>query len=269
MRDKVILITGATDDIGRQTALELARLGARVLVHGRSEARCRAVVDEIRRRTGNENLEYFVADFASLRQVREMAAKVKARHDRLHVLINNAGIFLRERRLTEDGLETTFAVNHLAHFVLTRLLLDLLKASAPARIVVVSSSTHQSAKVDFGNLQGEKRYDGYAAYAQTKLGNVLFTYELAERLKGTGVTANCLHPGVIATKMLRTGWGGGGRGLEEGAETPVYLASSPEVEDVTGKYFVRKQERSSSSASRDEKLRKEFWKASEGLVETV
>ena len=266
MKDKVILITGATDGIGRQTALELARLGARVLVHGRSEARCRAVVDEIRQRTGNERVEYFVADFASLRQVREMAAQVKAKHDRLHVLINNAGIFLRERRLTEDGLETTFAVNHLAHFVLTHLLLDLLKASAPARIINVSSNTHQSAKVDFGNLQGEKRYDGYAAYALSKLGNVLFTYELAERLKGTGVTVNCLHPGVIATKMLRVGWGGGGGRLEEGAETPVYLASSPEVENVTGKYFVRKRETPSSPASRDEKLRKEFWEVSERLA---
>ena len=266
MKDKIVLVTGATDGIGKQTALELAQLGARVLAHGRSAERCRAVVEEIKQRTGNE-ADYLVADFASLQQVRAMAAEVKAKHDRLRVLVHNAGVLMRERRLTGDGLETTFAVNHLAPFLLTHLLLDLLKASAPARIVVVSSGTHQSAKVDFGNLQGEKRYDGYAAYALSKLGNVLFAYELAERLAGTGVTVNCLHPGVIATKLLRAGWGGRGNGLAEGAETLVYLASSPEVENVTGKYFVRKRETPSSPASHDEKLRKEFWKVSERLVE--
>jgi len=266
MNDEIILVTGSTDGIGKQAAIELARPGAKVLVHGRSAERCQAVADEIRRRAGNSGADYFVADFSSLRQVREMAAQVKAKYDRLHVLVNNAGVFMRERRLTEDGLETTFAVNHLAPFLLTRLLLDLLIASAPARIVVVSSTTHQSAKVDFGNLQGEKRYDGFAAYALSKLENVLFTYELAERLKGTGVTVNCLHPGVIATKLLRAGWSGGGDGLGEGAATLVYLASSPEVAGVTGKYFVSKREAASSPAMHDEKLRKEFWNVSEKLV---
>jgi NAD(P)-dependent dehydrogenase (short-subunit alcohol dehydrogenase family) len=266
VKDRVVLVTGATDGIGKQTALELARMGARVLVHGRSPERCRATLDEIRESGGRAEAEYFVCDFASLRQVREMAAQVKARHDRLHVLVNNAGVQLRERRLTEDGLELTFQVNHLAPFLLTHLLLDLLNNSAPARIVNVSSSSHQSARVDFSNLQGEKRFDGYGAYCLSKLGNVLFTFELAERLPGTRVTANCLHPGVIDTKLLRAGFGPGGGSLEEGAETPVYLASAPELEDVTGRYFARRREAPSSTASHDAQLRREFWRVSEVLA---
>jgi len=266
VKGRTVLITGATDGIGKQTALELARLGARVLVHGRNLARGEAVLNEVRRKTGNDQLELFIADLASLRQVRELAEAIRKAHDRLHVLINNAGVFMNKRKLTEDGLETTFAVNYLAPFLLTHLLLETLKRSAPARIINISSVAHQRSHVAFDNLQGEKRFDGYGAYALSKLGNILFTYELAERLQGTGVTANALHPGVITTKLLRAGFGSTGEGLEAGAETPVYLASATAVEGITGKYFVRKQAVLSAPATQDRNLRKKFWEVSERLA---
>lgn len=266
MKNKIVLVTGATDGIGQQTAIELAQMGAQVLVHGRSAERCEKVVAEIQRASGTA--EAAVADFASLKQVRALAEAVKKNHPRLDVLINNAGAFLRDarRHLTVDGYETTFQVNHLAHFLLTGLLLDLLKASAPARIITVSSGLHSSGRIAWDNLQGEKEFDGYSAYNHSKLANVLFTYALAERLQGTGVTANCLNPGVIATKMLRTGWGGGGRSWHAGAATSVYLATSPEVENVTGRYFTESRETPSSRASHDQELQAELWKVSEVLV---
>ena len=266
MKDKIVLITGSTDGIGKQTALELARLGATVLLHGRNAERGQKALAEVRKVTGSESLDYFAADLSSLKQVRALAAQVREKYDRLHVLVNNAGVYMQERRLTEDGLETTFAVNHLAHFLLTHLLLDLLKKSAPARIVNVSSGLHHSARVDLDDLQGEKRFSGFSAYCLSKLGNILFTYELAERLAGTGVTVNALHPGGIATKLLRAASGSSGASLEEGAATPVYLASAPEVENVTGEYFVRKRAAPSSPLTHDVKLRREFWAISERLA---
>jgi NAD(P)-dependent dehydrogenase (short-subunit alcohol dehydrogenase family) len=241
-------------------------LGATVLLHGRSTERGQKAMEEIRKATGSERLDCFAADLSSQKQVRALAAQVQERYDRLHVLINNAAVVMNTRQLTEDGLEMTLAVNHLAPFLLTHLLLDMLRKSAPARIVVVSSGTHQGARVDFDNLQGEKRYDGYSAYALSKLGNVLFTYELAERLKGTGVTVNCLHPGVIATKLLRAGWGGAGNSLAEGAATPVYLASAPDVETMTGEYFVRQRPAPASTLAQDANLRRKFWEMSERLT---
>lgn len=225
MKDKIVLITGSTDGIGKETALQLAQLGATVIVHGRSTERCQATRDDIRQATGNPNVDCVVADLSSQRQVRQMAADIIVRYDRLHVLINNAGVILLKRQLTEDGLETTFAVNHLAPFLLTLLLLDLLKKSAPARIITVSSTVHYDEQIKFDNLQGERDYYGLGAYKVSKLGNVLFTFELAERLKGTGVTANCLHPGVVATKLLDTGWGWS-NGLSSVRERP-YPSTSP------------------------------------------
>jgi NAD(P)-dependent dehydrogenase (short-subunit alcohol dehydrogenase family) len=266
MKDKIILITGSTDGIGKQTALELARMGATVLLHGRNAERGEKALAEVRKATGSERLDYFAADLSSLKQVRALAAQVRQKYDRLHVLVNNAGVYVKERRMTEDGLETTFAVNHLAPFLLTHLLLELLKKGAPARVVNVSSRLHHSARVDLDNLQGEKRFSGFGAYCLSKLGNILFTYELAERLAGTGVTVNALHPGGIATKLLRAASGSSGASLEEGAATPVYLASAPEVENVTGTYFVGKQATPSSPLTYDAKLRREFWAISERLA---
>jgi retinol dehydrogenase 14 len=267
MPDQTILITGSTDGIGQETARQLAQLGATVIVHGRSADRCEAARDDIRATTGNPQVDFVVADLSSQRQVRQLAAEVIARYDRLHVLINNAGVILLQRQLSEDGLEISFAVNHLAPFLLTNLLLDLLKQSAPARIVNVSSTVHYDAQIKFDNLQGERNYNGIVAYKVAKLGNVLFTYELADRLAGSGVTANCLHPGVVATKLLDAGWGwSNGLTSAQGAALSVYLATSPEVEQVTGQYFEGKSAGGASPKAADVKLRRKFWDVSAQLV---
>ena len=266
MQDRIVLITGSTDGIGKETARQLAALGATVLVHGRNAARCQATQDEIRQATGNSRVDYLVADLSSQKQVRQLAAEISARYDRLHVLINNAGVILLNRQMTEDGLETSLAVNHLAPFLLTHLLLDLLKQSAPARIITVSSTVHYDGQIDFKNLQGERRYNGVVAYKVAKLGNVLFTLELAERLKGTGVTANCLHPGIVTTKLLDTGWGWTGVSLAQGAALSVYLASSPQVEKVTGAYFEQTTPYKASPQAYDVRLRQTFWEVSAKLA---
>jgi len=264
---RTVLVTGATDGIGRQTAIELARQGNRVLIHGKDKVRGAKALDEINRDNCNENLVLYLADFSSFSDVKRMADEIKREQSDLHVLINNAGTFSKEKLLTKDGLEMTFAVNHLAPFLLTMLLLDLLKASATARIITVSSNAHRNiSEVDFGNLQAEKTYDGFEAYGLSKLGNILFTNELAERLEGSGVTANSLHPGVISTKMQRASYNLDGASVEEGAQTPVYLATSPEVENVTGKYFSRMLEKPTSNLAQDKALQKKFWKVSEELL---
>jgi retinol dehydrogenase-14 len=208
-----------------------------------------------------------VADLSSQRQVRQMAAELITRYDRLHVLINNAGVILPKRQLSEDGIEMSFAVNHLAPFLLTNLLLDVLKQSAPARIVNVSSTVHYDAPLKFDNLQGERKYNGVEAYKIAKLGNVLFTYELAERLKGSGVTVNCLHPGVVATKLLGAGWGwSNGLTSAQGASLSVYLATSPEVEQISGQYFEGRSPGGASPKANDVNLRRKLWNISAQLV---
>lgn len=267
MQGKTVLITGSADGIGKQTALELARLGATVILHGRDFSRGNSVLQEIKKLTGNERLDLFIADLSSQKQIRKLAAEIQKKYTRLDVLVNNAGVYMRQRHMTEEGIEMTFAVNHLAPFLLTSLLLDLLRKSAPARIITVSSIAHQRARMDFDNLQAEKRFDAYNSYALSKLANILFTYELADRLNGSAVTATTLHPGVIDTKLLRIGFGSSGGGsLEEGAKTTVYLASSPLAADISGKYFVDCTQRASSSLSCDVKLRKKLWLKSEQLV---
>jgi NAD(P)-dependent dehydrogenase (short-subunit alcohol dehydrogenase family) len=267
MPTKIILVTGSTDGIGKETARQLAQIGATVIVHGRHADRCEATRDEIRSATGNPRVDFVSADLSSQRQVRRMAAEIIARYDRLHVLINNAGVIVLQRQISEDGVELSFAVNHLAPFLLTHLLLDLLKRSAPARIVNVSSTVHYDAPLKFDNLQGERRYNGVEAYKVAKLGNVLFTYELADRLKDSGVTVNCLHPGVVATKLLDIGWGwSNGLSPAQGAALSVYLATSPEVEQVTGRYFEGKSAGGASPKATDVKLRRKFWGISAQLA---
>ena len=275
MQGKVCIVTGASSGIGRVAALRLAERGATVVLVCRNEERGAPVLEEIERREGSGTATLLTTDLSSQRQVREAAAAFLARFDRLDVLINNAGIAGWGKRLvTEDGLETTFAVNHLAPFLLTGLLLDRLKASAPARVITVSSVAHRNAALDFDNLQGERRYSGFGAYCRSKLANVLFTRELARRLEGTGVTANCLHPGVVATGIFRNlpGWM---RAVlvsplvlspEKGADTLLYLATAAEVADVSGSYFVRRKPVRTSRLSRDPAVARRLWEASEALT---
>lgn len=277
MNGKTVLITGATNGIGKATATELAGLGATVVITGRDRARGQAVLEEIRSKTGNSKLDLLVADLSSQAEVRRLAAEFKAKYPRLNVLVNNAGGFFDARQTTVDGLEYTFAFNHLAYFLLTNLLLDTLKASAPSRIVNVSSAAQSSGKLNFDDLQAEKRYSGMAAYNNSKLANVLFTYELARRLQGSGVTVNALHPGVVNTGFGDNSQNALIRGLlwlfkrftlspERGAQTSVYLASSPEVEGVTGKYFDNKQAKPSNPLSYDEAAQKRLWDISAALT---
>jgi retinol dehydrogenase 14 len=264
---RTVMVTGATDGIGKETARELARRGARLLLHGRDAGRAAAALRDICASTGNDDVQVVLADFTSLRQVRALAAQVLALTDRLHVLVDNAGVYQERRHLTEDGLETTFQVNYLAPFLLTNLLLEPLLAAAPSRIVVVSSGVHQRAPIDLNDLQGARRYDGYSAYGLSKLADLLFTYELADRLRGTGVTVNALHPGAVSTKLLHAGFrSSGGATPREGARTAVYLAASPDVTAVTGGYFVDERQTTSSPASYSRELRTAFWKLSERLT---
>jgi NAD(P)-dependent dehydrogenase (short-subunit alcohol dehydrogenase family) len=269
MKGRVCLVTGATSGIGKATARAVAGMGATVAVVGRNPAKTQAVVDEIRQATGNPDLDLFTADLSVQQQVRVLAESILARYPRIHVLINNAGAVNRTRRLSADGIEMTFAVNHLAYFLLTNLLLDRLKANAPARIINVTSDAHKGAKIPFDDLQSERRYRGFRVYGQSKLANILFTYELARRLEGSGVTVNCLHPGVIATGFGHNDGGLLSLGLrlvrpflkkpEQGAGTSIYLASSPEVEGMSGQYFVDKKPIKSSSASYDEAAARRLW----------
>ena len=267
VRGRTVMVTGATDGIGLETARELARRGARLLLHGRDARRAAAARRDICSSTGTDDVAILLADFASLDQVRALADEVRGLTDRLHVLVDNAGVYQARRHLTADGYETTFQVNHLAPFLLTNLLLDLLRAGAPARVVVVSSGVHHRASVDLDDLQGRRRYDGYSAYGLSKLANLLFTYELAGRLRDTGVTVNALHPGAVSTKLLHAGFRpSGGASPREGARTAVYLAASPGLEGVTGGYFVDERPAQSSPASYNRELQTEFWRLSEQMT---
>jgi NAD(P)-dependent dehydrogenase (short-subunit alcohol dehydrogenase family) len=277
MKDKICLITGATSGIGLVSARELARKGALVVLVGRNSAKCDAVTKQIQAETGNPDVEALVADLASQEQVRDLAGRFRERHSRLDVLINNAGAMWLQRELTGEGLEMTFAVNHLAYFLLTQTLLDTLKASAPSRIVNVSSDAHRGARIDFDDPMGERRYAGWKQYCRSKLMNLLFTYELSRRLHGSGVTANALDPGWVATGFAsNNGWRGRAIQLaarwfaltpEQGARTIMYLASSPEVAGLSGQYFVREQPVRSSAASYDEIAAKQLWQVSTALID--
>jgi NAD(P)-dependent dehydrogenase (short-subunit alcohol dehydrogenase family) len=274
---KTVLITGATNGIGKAAALELAKQGATVVIVGRDKTKTEAVTIELRSASGNKNVEYLLADLSSQASIHKLAEDFKTKHSRLDVLINNAGGFFDTRKTTVDGLEYTFAFNHLGYFLLTHLLLDVLKASTPSRIINVSSSAQGLARLDLDDLQSEKNYGGLTAYNLSKLANVMFTYELAKRLKGTGVTVNTLHPGVVKTGFASdsSGFMGFFFGLvkrfagltpEQGADTVVYLAMSPEVKDVTGTYFHKRKAQKTNPVSYDASANKRLWAESARLV---
>ncbi len=277
MAGKSVLVTGGTGGIGKATAIGLAALGARVGITGRDQARAAAAAAGIRAAAGNAAVDVFAADMSAQAAVRRLAGQVADTYPRLDVLVNNVGGFSAHRHVTADGLEHTFALNHLAPFLLTNLLLDRLTASAPARIVTVSSGAHARGRIDFDDLQGEQNYSGQRAYSQSKLANVMFTYELARRLEGTGVTATVLHPGVV-----RTSFGAEDQAAHfaimirvarpfmkspaQGAVTPIYLASSPQVEGVTGQYFANRKPKTASKAAYDTAAAARLWQASADLA---
>ncbi len=272
MAGRTCLITGASSGIGRVTALELARLGADLVLVCRDRGRGEQTVTQIRKQTGNRSVDLLLADLSSQVAIRQLVRDYLASDRPLHVLVNNAGVVNLHRTLTVDGIETVFAVNHLAYFLLTHLLLDRLKASAPARVVNVASDAHRFGTMNFDDLGGARSYRTMRIYGQSKLANIMFTYELARRLDGSGVTVNCLHPGAVATglgknngrwaklaiAMLRPFF----RTPESGAATSIYLASSPEVEGVSGKYFSDGKERQSSNASYDVGAARRLWEIS-------
>jgi NAD(P)-dependent dehydrogenase (short-subunit alcohol dehydrogenase family) len=275
MSGKTVLITGGTGGIGKATAIGLSALGARVGITGRDRARAERAAVAIVRESGNPAVDVFVADLSSQTEVRRLAAEVLAAYPRLDVLLNNVGGFWAHRNVTADGLEHTFALNHLAPFLLTSLLLERLKASAPARVVTVSSAAQSMGRIDFDDLMGERKYSGQRAYNQSKLANVMFTYELSKRLEGTGVTATALHPGMTSTAFSAED---PALGLlvgvlrpfmqtpAQGAETPVYLASSSEVEGMSGRYFAKRKPKGSHESSYDTAATARLWQVSADLV---
>jgi NAD(P)-dependent dehydrogenase (short-subunit alcohol dehydrogenase family) len=277
MAGKIVLITGGTGGIGKATAIGLATMGARVGITGRDLARAEQAAADIRAASGNRPVDAFAADMTSQAEVRRLAAAVLSAYPRLDVLINNVGGFWAHRHPTTDGLERTFALNHLAPFLLTNLLLDRLETSAPARVVTVSSGAQSMGRIDFDDLQGVRNYSGQRAYNQSKLANVMFTIELARRLDGTGITANAVHPGVVRTNfgaedqawffaiisravrpLLKT--------PAQGAQTPIYLASSPAVDGVTGQFFGNRKPKTANRLASNTEMTARLWQASAGLV---
>jgi NAD(P)-dependent dehydrogenase (short-subunit alcohol dehydrogenase family) len=267
MRDaagKTVLVTGATDGLGRHVARKLAVKGATVLVHGRNQERLEAILEDVRGQEGGGEARSYVADLSSLAAVRGLAERILADEGRLDVLVNNAGMVSRERRMSEDGVELTFAVNYLSHFLLTGLLMPLLRNSGPARIVNVASAGQSP--IDFSDPMLERDYDAMRAYSQSKLAQIMFTFELAERERNAGVTVNALHPAsLMGTKMVHEFFGYTMSTVEEGSEAVVRLAVSPEVEDITGTYFDGTSEARADRQAYDPQARERLWTLSEQL----
>jgi retinol dehydrogenase-12 len=266
MIGKICLVTGATDGVGKVTAYALAEAGATVIGAGRNPAKIEAVQNELGDTRGS--LEFLTADLSSQAEVRTLADEFKRKYDRLHVLVNNAGALFTSRRESVDGIEMTFALNHLSYFLLTNLLLDTIKASAPARIINVSSDAHEGGSINFDDLDRRRQYSGWGAYNDSKLANIVFTYELARRLEGTGVTVNAVHPGFVHTNFSHAA-GLNMRGPltpEEGADTQIWLATSDDLAGVTGKYFVRRRDTRSSNISYDKSVARQLWDESARMV---
>ncbi|HJR79877.1 MAG TPA: SDR family oxidoreductase [Anaerolineales bacterium] len=276
MNGKICLVTGATNGIGKATAQSLAQMGATVVIVGRNAPKTAQLVEEIRAASGNKNVDSLLADLSSQQEVRRLADEFKSKYSHLHVLLNNAGAVFMQRQFSVEGIEMTFALNHLASFLLTNLLLDTIKASAPARIINVSSNAHTSGKIEFDNLQGERVYRP-SAYDNSKLANILFTMELAHRLAGTRVTVNALHPGFVATGFAKNN---GkviatlvsifaplvARSPAKGAQTSIYLASSPSVEGITGKYFYDSHVIPAAPQANDMVVARKLWDVSAEMV---
>jgi NAD(P)-dependent dehydrogenase (short-subunit alcohol dehydrogenase family) len=275
MKGKICMITGANSGIGKATAIGLAKMGATIVMVSRNKMRGEKALEDIKKDCGNGGVDLMLADLSKQKEVVQLVKDFKEKYQELHVLINNAGVNLSKRVLTEDGIETTFAINYLAPFLLCNLLLDILQKSGPSRILNVASSV-QAKSINFENLNGEKHYRQLNAYGQSKLAMVLFTYEFARKIEGTGVTVNCLHPGYVKTNMVRKFRkfvkyfypliGLFMRSPKKGAKTSIYLASSPEVEGISGKYFKKRKLEKSVEASYDEELAKRVWDVSVDLT---
>jgi retinol dehydrogenase 12 len=273
---QVCMVTGATGGIGKVMACEIARQGMQVVVVSRNAERCEATAAEIRETTGNQAVNYLAADLSSQKEIWDLAERFCIKYERLDVLVNNAGGFYMNRIESEDGIELTWALNHLSYFMLTNLLIRMLKKSAPARVVNVSSNAHLGGSINFDDLEGKKRYRGWTAYSQSKLANILFTFELARRLEGSGVTANVLHPGFVATNFAKNN----NRLVrffinlshlfalspEEGARTGTYLANSPEVEGVSGEYFIKQKATRAAKAAYNPDTAMRLWEVSQQMT---
>ncbi len=276
MTGKVCLITGATSGIGAVTARELARMGCSVVITARDQRKAEIAVDKLRAESGSIKIDGLVADLSSQDQVRNLAAEFMRQHNRLDVLINNAGAIYLRRYLSRDGIEMTFAVNHLAPFLLTNLLLEMVIDSTPARIINVASNSHEGQEIDFDDLESQRNYNFMRAYGRSKLANVMFTFELSRRISGSSVTANAVHPGLVGTNMgANNGWLVNlflplfrliSLSPEEGAETSIHLASSPEVEGMSGKYFIQKRAVPSSPSSLDKEKARQLWEVSTDMT---
>jgi len=276
MKDKVVMVTGANSGIGKAASLALAKMGATIVMVARSKERGEAARSEIIRKSQNNAVDLLLADLSSLKSVRILASEFQKKYSQLHVLINNAGLFNQRRRVSADGYENTFATNYLAPFLLTNLQLDLLKASAPSQIINVSSVGHYNGHINFDDLNLENDYGGWKAYGQSKLALVLFTHELAKKLQGTGVTVNAVHPGTVATNIWSRPLGPVGfimalpkmfmTSPEQGAETIVYLASSPDAKGLNGEYVEKRKVKKSSDESYDEEIAQRLWDVSAKLT---
>ena len=274
MEGKLCLITGATDGIGKETAKSLAGFNARLILVGRDQNKGESVRNELMVQTGNDQIDIMTADLSNMNAIQKLSVEIHQKYNKLNVLINNAGAFFSKREITDDGFEKTFALNHLGYFLLTKLLLDLIKKGKNPRIINVASGAHIGATLDFDNLQGKNDYSGWAAYKRSKLMNIMFTYKLAELLKDTPITVNTLHPGFVRTRFGDNNTGIVGIGLnlakkigaisiKKGAETSVFLATSPTVKGVSGKYFVKCKPEKSSSLSYNKSDIDRLWRTTD------